>query len=134
MVIDPARSDFLVQRRNAVLATIRRDGSPALSPVWFRWSDDAFTISVGLGTAKYANLVRDGRVSLCIDDEAGGRYAVASGRVEWLDPAVERTHALDLVAKYLPAEEVKPYWRTIEVEQRQRLFRLRPAGWVWRGF
>lgn len=132
---DPAEQDqFLHEMRNAVLATNRREGAPQLSPVWFLWTGDSFLISAGRHTAKAANIRRDPRVSICIDDVAGARYLVATGRAEWLDEAVERERALVLVAKYMAPEEVLPYWERVEVEEPQRLFTLTPEHYVWRGF
>ena len=61
--ITPAVEEFLATQRNLILATIRRDGRPQLSPVWYVWRDGAFFISTVTSTAKWRNLVRDPRCS-----------------------------------------------------------------------
>jgi F420H(2)-dependent biliverdin reductase len=49
-----------------VLATTRKDGSPSTSPVWFRWTDEAFEVVIALGDVKLRHLERDPRCSLVI--------------------------------------------------------------------
>jgi len=49
-----------------VLATTRRDGSPYTSPVWFRWTGEAFEIVIALGDVKLRHLERDPRCSLVV--------------------------------------------------------------------
>jgi len=49
-----------------VLATTRKDGSPYASPVWFRWTDEAFEVVIALGDPKLRHLERDPRCSLLI--------------------------------------------------------------------
>jgi PPOX class probable F420-dependent enzyme len=49
-----------------VLATTRRDGSPYTSPVWFRWTGEAFEVVIALGDVKLRHLERDPRCSLLI--------------------------------------------------------------------
>jgi PPOX class probable F420-dependent enzyme len=49
-----------------VLATTRKDGSPYTSPVWFRWTGEAFEVVIALGDVKLRHLERDPRCSLVI--------------------------------------------------------------------
>ena len=50
----------------AVLVTYRRDGSAAVSPVWFRYTGEAFEVVVAKGDAKLQHLARDPRATLMI--------------------------------------------------------------------
>ncbi|MCH7642831.1 MAG: pyridoxamine 5'-phosphate oxidase family protein, partial [Chloroflexi bacterium] len=59
---------FLESQRNLVLGTVRKDGSPQASPVWYLWTGDAFVISTISATAKWWNLKRVPRCSWCVDD------------------------------------------------------------------
>ncbi|MFE5944950.1 PPOX class F420-dependent oxidoreductase [Streptomyces sp. NPDC056480] len=55
--------------RTGKLATVRDDGSPHVVPVWFLLDGDEFVFNTGKETVKGRNLARDGRVSLCVDDD-----------------------------------------------------------------
>ena len=50
----------------AVLTTYRKDGSANVSPVWFRWHDDAFEVVVADGDVKLKHLERDPRCILVV--------------------------------------------------------------------
>ncbi len=73
---------FLAEKRDATMATIRTDGTSQLTPVWFYWDGEQFYISTTRERAKYKNLKQDSRMSLCIDDVTGFSYVVAEGKAE----------------------------------------------------
>jgi PPOX class probable F420-dependent enzyme len=50
----------------AVLATTRKDGSPYTSPVWFRWTGEAFEVVIARSDVKLRHLERDPRCSLLV--------------------------------------------------------------------
>ena len=56
--------DFATGRRNALLTTLRADGRPQQSVVFFLADDDRFTISITDDRAKTRNLRRDPRAAL----------------------------------------------------------------------
>src|SRR5258708_12393423 len=49
-----------------VIATVRRDGSPHIVPVWFRWDAGAVTICTTEARAWVQNLLRDLRVAFSV--------------------------------------------------------------------
>src|SRR6478609_3816903 len=59
---------FLAEPRNVVVAGVRRDGRPHLSPNWFFWDGQRFYVSTTRGRVKYAIFRRDSRAQLLIDD------------------------------------------------------------------
>jgi len=73
---------FLAERRNVVVAGVRRDGSPHLSPNWFYWDGQRFYVSTTRNRAKYAIFRRDRRVQLLVDDCTGHRAVLVRGTVE----------------------------------------------------
>jgi PPOX class probable F420-dependent enzyme len=132
---DPPVQEFLRARRNAVLATIRRDGTAQLSPVWFLWTGERFIFSAGRQTAKAANLRRDPRITLCIiDDEPGARYLVASGTAMQVADADRREHAFAVSAKYKAPEEIEGHWEYLEQTEPQLLYTCEPQRVVWREY
>ena len=63
------REFLLGSVRTATLATVRADGRPHAAPVWYHLDGETFVFTTGEDTVKGRNMRRDGRVSLCIDDE-----------------------------------------------------------------
>lgn len=63
------RSFLLDQARTAKLATVRADGRPHVAPIWFDLEGDTLVFTTWHTTVKAANLRRDPRVCLCVDEE-----------------------------------------------------------------
>ena len=78
-------TDFLAEPRNVIVAGVKRDGRPHLSPNLFYWDGERFFISTTRDRVKYKIFRRDPRVELIIDDATGHRYARVSGTVEILE-------------------------------------------------
>ncbi|MET9972570.1 PPOX class F420-dependent oxidoreductase, partial [Streptomyces sp. NPDC006356] len=55
--------------RTAKLSTVRADGSPHVTPIWFVLDGDDLVFTTGKSSVKGRNLARDGRVALCVDDD-----------------------------------------------------------------
>ena len=72
----------MAERRNAVVAGIRRDGRPHLSPNWFYWDGQRFYVSTTRSRVKYAIFRRDPRAQLLIDDSTGFRAVLVPATVE----------------------------------------------------
>jgi PPOX class probable F420-dependent enzyme len=83
---------FLAAPRNVIVAGVRKDGRPHVSPNWFLWEGGKFYISTTRNRAKYTIFRRDPRVELVIDDEAGHRYVQLSGTVEILEDVPANVH------------------------------------------
>jgi PPOX class probable F420-dependent enzyme len=78
----PALDAFLAEPRTIMVAGIRKDGRPHLSPNWFLWDGAKFYISTTRPRVKYKIFSRDPRVELVLDDSTGHRYTAISGTVE----------------------------------------------------
>ena len=73
---------FISEPRIGRLATVRRDGSPHIAPVWYRFEDGAFLVLTERGSQKHRNVEREPRVAFCIDDERPPYHTViVRGRV-----------------------------------------------------
>jgi PPOX class probable F420-dependent enzyme len=73
---------FLAEPRNVVLAGIRRDGRPHLSPNWFYWDGERFFVSTTRNRVKYAIFRADPRAQLLVDDPTGFRAVLVPATVE----------------------------------------------------
>ncbi|MEU5257734.1 pyridoxamine 5'-phosphate oxidase family protein [Amycolatopsis sp. NPDC021455] len=91
-------ADRLGQDRNVWLCTLRGDGSPHVTPVWFAYLGDAFWIGSGERNVKVRNVVNDPRVSLALED--GDKPVVAEGRARVHRGALREDVLAALSAKY----------------------------------
>src|SRR3954469_7259938 len=79
---------LIAESRLGVLATIKKDGTPQLSPVTPYYDREAGTIYVSMteGRAKTANLRRDPRAALEVTSSDGWAWATAEGPVTLTGP------------------------------------------------
>jgi PPOX class probable F420-dependent enzyme len=73
---------FLAEPRNVVVAGIRRDGRPHLSPNWFYWDGQRFYVSTTRTRVKYAIFRREPRAQLLVDDSTGFRAVLLPATAE----------------------------------------------------
>ena len=70
ITISPECRNFLLSgTRTGKLATVRTDGRPHVAPVWFELDGDTIIFTTWHATVKAANMRRDPRVCLCVDDD-----------------------------------------------------------------
>ena len=108
MDLDDAR-EFLRDHHRAVLVTMRRDGTPQLSPVLVGIDDDGNAVVSTRETAmKTGNLRRDPRAWLCVlSDTFFGRWLQLEGTAE----VVSLPAAMEgLVAYYRGVAGEHPDW------------------------
>ena len=55
--------------RTGKLASVRADGRPHVTPIWFVLDGDELVFTTWHTTVKATNIRRDPRVSLCVDDQ-----------------------------------------------------------------
>ncbi len=82
---------LLAESRLGVLATIKSDGRPQLSPVQPSYDQEAGVIYVSTseGTAKIANLRRDPRATLEVTSQDGLAWATAEGTATLTGPGTD---------------------------------------------
>ncbi|OEV30704.1 pyridoxamine 5-phosphate oxidase [Streptomyces nanshensis] len=92
--------------RTGKLSTVRADGRPHVAPVWFVLDGGDLLFNTGEDTVKGRNLARDGRVSLCVDDERPPfAFVVLDGRAELSRDMDEMLHwATRIGARYMGEE------------------------------
>ncbi|MFP6680532.1 MAG: TIGR03618 family F420-dependent PPOX class oxidoreductase [Dehalococcoidia bacterium] len=131
--IGPDTTAFLQSQRNLILGTLRRDGSPQASPVWYLWTGDAFVISTNTATAKWWNLKRDPRASVCVDNQATGQMVIAYGNAE-LESEDVWDVTRDLVAKYHPddPDQIDRFMGIIFEDQTRVLITVKPDDLITR--
>ena len=111
---------FLAEPRNVVVAGIRRDGRPHLTPNWFTWDGRRFYVSTTRSRMKYAIFRRDPRAQLLIDDPVGFRAVLVPATAEILeDLAAELPHFRAIREKHgMPVPGDEEHLRALTEEGR----------------
>jgi len=131
---------FLLEgTRTGKLATVREDGRPHVAPIWFDLDDDELVFMTWHESVKAANMRRDPRVSICVDEEiAPYAFVITEGEVTFSENAEERVHwARRIGARYMGEDLADAYGERNSVEG-ELVVRVRPtkiiakddvAGW-----
>lgn len=122
---------LLAEARLGVLATIKANGLPQLSPVTPYYDRDADIVYVSMtaGRAKTANLRRDPRAAFEVTSADGRSWATAEGTVTLTGPGTD-PHGPEveaLVGYYRAAAGEHPDWdeyRSVMVSDRRVLMAL----------
>lgn len=105
--------------RCAKLATVRADGSPHVVPVWFILDGEHLIFTAGHTSVKVKNILRDGRVAICVDEDTPPfHYVLLEGRLEVLDKSVEAAHSwgAKIGGRYMGAERAEEFGKRAEGE------------------
>ena len=130
--VNRVTEEFLAERPTLTLGTIRGDGSPQASVLWYLWQDGAFIMSTIHTTAKWKNLLRDPRCSICIEDPETGQMVVAYGSAELEDTDV-RDLTWAIVDRYYDDEsETEAHMERIFATDDRVLITLRPRELITR--
>lgn len=89
--LSEAARRFLEELRFGVLATINEDGTPHQTTMWYELRGERIMMNTRAGRIKEKNLLRDPRISLCVED--GYSYITLRGRAEELDYDPGRSQA-----------------------------------------
>lgn len=123
------RRAFLMDgHKTGKLATVREDGRPHVTPVWFVLDGDDVIFTVWHDTVKLANLRRDARVALCVDDqEPPFSYVIVEGTATFEFRAPDLLDwTTKLATRYMGAELGKNYGERNAVEG-EYLVRVKPG-------
>lgn len=80
-----AAVDRVNESKTGWLTTLRVDGSPHTTPVWFVYESNFIWVATGVGNVKVRNARNDPRVSFAIDGTADSPL-VAQGNVDLITP------------------------------------------------
>ena len=107
---------FLDEPRVAVLATLRRDASVLLSPVWHEWRDGGFNVWVGTDDVKARHLRRDPRVTILVaGSEPPLKGVEVRGEARFIEEGVTDV-AVRIATRYVGRDEAARYAGTLAGE------------------
>lgn len=97
----------LFSAKNLVfIATVMKDGSPQVSPVWANYEDDHILINTAEGRIKHKNILRDPRVAISVvSHENPLDMTTIRGVVIELIPDYDYIHADKLTKQYMGREK-----------------------------
>ena len=119
---------FLSEPRNVILGTIRKDGSPQLNPMWFDWNGEVFYISTTRTRYKYRHILRDPRVTLCIDETETLKTLLVEGQATIQEDDIWAI-TQRIVEKYVQADHVEERLARFRSEPRV-LIVVTPQKWT----
>lgn len=116
---------FLSAPRVARLGSVRKDGSPHVTPVWYLWKHNQIYLLMGVNRVHIKAWRRDPRASICIDIdprlengfEAGAMGVTMRCHVElttddsvreWFFPEIAELYGVADDPKYVAARDAEP--------------------------
>ena len=95
-------ADLFGAKNLVFIATIMKDGSPQLSPVWANYEDGHILINTAEGRIKHKNILRDPRVAVSVVSRDNPLdMTTIRGKVVQIIPDYEYKHADRLTKQYM---------------------------------
>ncbi|HJU18770.1 MAG TPA: PPOX class F420-dependent oxidoreductase [Stellaceae bacterium] len=119
--------DLLEQKKAfANVATVMKDGTPQVTPVWFDYADGMIRVNTAKGRTKARNLRQGAPVALAIlDPDNPYRYVQIRGRVERVTEAGPADAHIDALARKYLGKDKYPFRGPGEV---RLLCEIRPVS------
>ncbi len=114
----------LFEGKNLVyVATLMKDGSPQLSPVWADYEDGYILVNTAEGRQKHKNVLRDPRVAVSVVSKDNFLdMTTIRGKVEEIVPDSDYKHADRLTQKYLGRE----HYPFKTPDEKRIIFKIKP--------
>jgi PPOX class probable F420-dependent enzyme len=114
VTLDAKVQEFLKGKYFGKIATVRKSGSPHVTPIWYMLEGDTIIINTTTDRVKYRNIKRDPRVCLLVDD--GYPYVKIEGKARIADERDPRKDIEALAIRYLGEEAGRKsarerYWK-----------------------
>ena len=121
--LNEKQAKLFTDRNWGVIATIREDGSPHVTPVWVDYDGEDVLVNSARGRTKVDNIARDPRATVTVlpaEDQQSG-YVMVSGPASIEDEGA-REH-IDMLAKKYLGEDKYPY---LGPGERRVIIRIHP--------
>ncbi|HUT06660.1 MAG TPA: PPOX class F420-dependent oxidoreductase [Nitrosopumilaceae archaeon] len=114
----------LFQDKNLVfIATIMKDGSPQLSPVWANFEDGYIMVNTAEGRIKHKNVINDPRVAVSVVAKNNPLdMTTIRGKVVEMIPDYDYKHADRLTLQYMGRDHY-PFKRK---DEKRIIFKIKP--------
>ena len=99
--VPPDVDEFLRRPNPAIVASLRRDGSPHTVVTWYAWEENRVLLSMDESRLRLRFMRRDPRVALTVlDHENWGRHVSLLGRIARIDEDVDLRDIDRLALRY----------------------------------
>ena len=123
----PAAFQDLMTNKKALahLATVMKDGSPQVTPVWFDYANGRIRVNTAKGRVKARNMAEGSKVALSIvDPDNAYRYLQVRGTVARVTEDGAVAHIDSLAKKYL-GKDVYPWHNPKDV---RTIYEIAPSA------
>ena len=117
---------FLDGPRIAIVATLRPDGTPSQSIVWYARDGDTLWLSVRPDSVKARHISRDARVSVLVPTDDGAGYLRIEGTAA-VDGEVDSASRRALIGRYVGAERAEAWMAEHPLPSPNARIRIRPT-------
>jgi PPOX class probable F420-dependent enzyme len=117
--------DFLSESNIARIATVKPDGSPHVTPVWYLWENNQLLILIMKGSVKESNIKQKKKVAVTVDSNTAPNKGViieGTAKIEELTEEIERR----ICQRYLKKENLDEYLELSHGYYPQILIRIQP--------
>ena len=123
MSIDSKAEKLLVDPNLAFIATIMKDGSPQVSPVWVDYDAGYILVNTAEGRIKHKNVLRDPRVAISVvSNDNLLDMTTIRGVVAEIISDYDYLHADKLTKKYMGKDHY-PFRRP---DEKRIIFKIKP--------
>ncbi len=128
----PDVQEFVQDARIAALATVRPNGRPHVTPVWYEFDGHEFLVSTPRNTQKLRNISHKGFAALCIYDQDTYRHVIVEGPARVGSP-IDNVWRERVAIRYLGETAGRAYvreagdWDVVALH-------IRPVKWLTQGF
>jgi PPOX class probable F420-dependent enzyme len=125
--LTPAQGRLFKEKNLATVATIRRDGSPQLTPVWIDWDGEDVLFNTAEGRVKPRNIRRRPIVGVqVIDCEDQNRWIAVTGPAQITEEGADE-HLHELARRYQGRDFA------LDPAQKRLIVRVKPERVTARG-
>ncbi|HKD77943.1 MAG TPA: PPOX class F420-dependent oxidoreductase [Ktedonobacterales bacterium] len=113
MIKEESQAFLSYGTRTGKIATVRKDGAPHITPIWFVLDGDDLIFTTGDHSAKAMHVRRDPRVTICVDEEKPlYAFVIVEGTATLSDDLdAMLPWATQIAARYMGADRAEEYGR-----------------------
>ena len=105
--------DFLSQPLIADIVTLKKDGSPQITPVWYDFDGTYLYISTTTDRAKARNIKRDNRIAVSVRNEDAHKVVLFDATADILTDK-DFVAVRGIAARYMPPDKIDQFVSTLE--------------------